>query len=666
MSEKQNQPNYLICPACQGSGCAKCRGAGLGKFSDGLFIYWGKKINNQEVLNDKVKLFVKNLINGLFLLFGLAGLLALIWKYAQSAGWQDFYGVKDWRLAFFWFSLLGDFYLLYRFDWELSYQINVQKKPFDSVEENIPHQDAWALSDKFTLEISRTFTPEALKAINGAWRLAGRFGHPAVEPLHLLASLLPFAKSATMFGRLGVDIKWLKEKINRALNSIKAENISPALTVDLKKVLLEAYLEAYNNQTSRVDLPELLTAMAAAGGRAADILFDLEMAADKIRNVAQWLRAQRIMRDNWQKFRRRVRLRPVGAMNRAMTATATPVLDSFGRDLTYLAQAGYLAPIINRPAEFEAIYRIMAGGERSVVLVGEDGAGKTAILEGLARKMAANEVPAILKDKRLISLSVAKLVGGVEPKQAGERLLKVIDEILRSGNIVLAVSDIQDIVGPGAGLDLSEVLASALAKKYFFCLATANPLNYRRYVENSALGRVLEKVAVPEMGTNQAIQVLEIKSGPVEYRNQVYFSYDAIAKIVELADRYLRERFLPEKAIGLLEEAAAYARRQRGIKTMVTAEDAAALVAEKTKIPIAKVTAGESEKLLNLEALIHERLIDQEPAVNMVAAALRRARAGLGDNRRPIVSCCFWVRLAWARPSCAGLWPKFILAAKSK
>ncbi len=413
-----------------------------------------------------------------------------------------------------------------------------------------------------------------------------------------------------------------------------------------------AYLEAYDNRARKVDLPDLMVAIAGLNGLASEVLFDSEVDLDKVKNVAQWLRIQKLMRENWQKFRRRARLKPAGGMNRAMTAVATPYLDVFGQDLTRLAKLGYLAPCLNREKEISAIYRLIEGGNQSVILVGQDGVGKTAILEGLAQRMMAEEVPPILRDKRLINLSVAKLVSGASPAEAEARLLAVVDEILRSGNIVLAIGNIQDMIGitappiggqavVGHSLDLAEVLVSALAKKHFFCLATANPLNYRRYIEPSALNNVLEKVEIAEMSPNQAIQVLEAKSGPIEYKNKVYFSYEAIAKTVELADRYLRERYLPAKAVGLLEETAIAVRKKKGERGIVAGEDVAEIIAEKTKIPVTKITADESQKLLNLEERIHQRLVGQEPAVKMVATALRRARTELRDIHRPIANLLF-------------------------
>ncbi|MFH1173213.1 MAG: ATP-dependent Clp protease ATP-binding subunit, partial [bacterium] len=652
------------CPACQGVGlvnnrlCPECRGIGLGLWQQGVFVFWGKQIDGSQIVLDKIQLGIKNIINGAFLLFGILGFLLLVWKFTDSHGWlmdnfslfwQQFYNTKDWRLLLFWLSLAGDFYLVYRFDRELNYRSMVLKKDYNQAvlpNEALPTwQEAKSLTNKFRLDIAGTFMPEAIGAVDGAWQTANRFNSGQVEPIHLLAALLRYGKTSVMLSRLGVSFPQLKEKISRGLSVAEPAQNRPVFSLVLKKILLQAYEEAYNQQSRRVDLPDLMVALAGFPSPASDILYDLEIDLDKVKNVAQWLRVQKLLRQNWQKFRRRAQLKPKGAMNRAMTAIATPFLDTFSQDLTALARAGYLEPCLNREKELEAVYRIIEGGNNSAVLVGNIGVGKMTILNGLAQRMAAEEVPILLKDKRLVNLSVAKLVSGATPAEAGERLLNIVDEVIRSGNIILVISNIQEMIGITSGrqesLDLAEVLVSALEKKYFFCLATADSQTYRQYIEGSALGGILEKVEIAEMGPNQAIQVLEAKTGPLEYKNKVYFSYSAIEKTVQLADRYLHERYLPAKAIGILEEVAVQVRKKKGENSIIVAEDVAEIVAEKTNIPLTKIGQDESQKLLNLEDRIHQRMIDQEPAVKMVSAALRRARAELRDNQRPIVNLLF-------------------------
>ncbi len=176
-----------------------------GLFNQDIFIYWGKRIDRAQIAQDKIRFFIKNLINGFFLFLGLAGLAVLTWKFAGSNNWQEFYQTKDWRLLLFWLSAAGDFFLVYRLDRELALKAEIQKKPFEETAPNAPKPTAWpdgsALTQKAKLDVSRTFNEESLKAVNKAWRLAAQFGHQSVEPLHLLAGLFSFAKMAIILSR---------------------------------------------------------------------------------------------------------------------------------------------------------------------------------------------------------------------------------------------------------------------------------------------------------------------------------------------------------------------------------------------------------------------------------------------------------------------------------
>ncbi len=333
-------------------------------------------------------------------------------------------------------------------------------------------------------------------------------------------------------------------------------------------------------------------------------------------------------------------------MNKAMTAQATPLLDRFSHDLTQLARRGVLQPCIGRDKEIESALRLIEGG-KNVIFSGNPGVGKTTIVEGIAELMTSEEVPEVLQDKRLVSLSVASLVGAAGRQGELEALLmNLINEIVRSGNIVVYIDNIQNMVGvstEGAeNLDIADILANALQKRLFYCLATTTPVDYRRYVERSnALMSVFQKVNIEEPDTNGAIQILEGKASSVEAKYQVFFSYEAIERTVKLAERYIQERYLPEKAIAIIEETAVYVKKKKGKNSIVSGEDVAEVISTKTNVPVTKITEKETEKLLNLEDKIHERMVNQEEAVKAVATALRRARAELRDVRRPIVNLLF-------------------------
>src|SRR3989338_7960658 len=260
--------------------------------------------------------------------------------------------------------------------------------------------------------------------------------------------------------------------------------------------------------------------------------------------------------------------------------------------------------------------------------------------------MVEEDVPKIMQDKRLVSLSVPKLVGGATPADAEQRMLGVIQEIQRAGNIVLFIDNIQDMVGITAGaegsLDVAEVLASALQRHAFLALATAQEYDYHRYIEShTAIGQILHKVKIEEMSENDAIQVLESKIGFIEFKNKIFFSYDALEEAVQLSGRYMHEKFLPTKALLLVEEEDVYVANERGEGAKVGSEDIAYIVSQKTHIPVTKITEKEGDKLLKLEDMMHKRMVDQEGAVKSIASSLRRARAEFRDTKRPIANFLF-------------------------
>jgi ATP-dependent Clp protease ATP-binding subunit ClpC len=365
----------------------------------------------------------------------------------------------------------------------------------------------------------------------------------------------------------------------------------------------------------------------------------------KLENGVRWLQINDELRRRYHRFRRAALRRPKGSMNRAMTALETRFLDSFSDDLTLLAGRGYTEMCLDREKEFEEIFRIIEGEGRSVILVGERGVGKDILLHGLAWRMIEDEVPSLLRDKRLVSLSIPKLISGATPTEAAERLMNCFYDIARAGNVVLAVPDIHNLIGLTAGeegaIDLGDVFTSELEKGYFLVIATSNPQDYTQRIEGTALGNALQKVEIPEPETNQAIQILESKVGVIEYQTKVYFSYEALEKAVVLSQRLIHEKFLPQKAIEIIKETAQFVRSKRGAHQIVTGEDIAYIISQRTKIPVTAVTETESEKLLHLEQIMHERIVGQDEAVKAVASALRRARMELRETKRPIANFLF-------------------------
>ena len=653
---------HLTCPICQGSGreerteCSRCQGKGVFAWLSGDYIYWEKKINVLALLIEKMEKTIKLFINGFLILFGLIGLIMVvlaIWEISKTdKNIWEFIFQRDFKMTVFAISLLTDIYAYYRITRESILEKAVKRKSYETLlttatPATLFEEMSRVDKDKF-IEISSTLNNDAVKAIDRAWLLARQLNHGQVEPIHLFGVLLPFQKIRVVLARLGVNPTALMSKISRALHTLSQRSSEKGdLSVDTKKVLLGTYKEAYMGRKEKVDVTQLLVALAEAEGISKEILYDLEIELNDVKNVVEWINIREMLSKTYSRWRSRAAERPKGVMNKSMTAVATPLLDRFSHDLTQLAKTGALPLSIGREKELQETFRILESGRNNVLLVGFPGVGKTSIVDKIAQMMASEEVPEILQDKRLVSLSIASLVGSAGRQGELEGLLMdIINEIVKSGNIVLFIDHLQNMIGvttEGAeNLDISDILSQALAKRLFYCISATNPVDYRRYIErNTALTSVFQTVNVEELEANEAIRVLEGKAGFIEAKNQVFFSYKSIAKTVELAQRYIHERYLPEKAINVMEEVAVYVRKKKGKNSVISAEDVAEIISSKFNVPVTKVTEEESEKLLNLEEQIHQRIIDQDEAVKAVSTALRRARAELRDIRRPIVNLLF-------------------------
>jgi len=622
----------------------------IGWFNNQI-IYWGRKIDELSIWSTRLTEISRAIFISLLMLFGAMGLVLGLWKVGQiwneGIDFTKLWEARNPAFFIFWVSFLIDLFIFYRLIWESQKQKKIKRTILSAQTPALNQETIEQIPERQWLDVSKRYSFEALKLVEQAVSLASSLKNELVEPIHLLALIVNHKKIEVVFARLGITYKVLAEKINRSLKrETSTGQVVPRLSHRFYQLLLSAYEEAYLRRADSVEVSDLFTAVMKTGKRAQAILYDLNIGLDELRNVVMWINIQSALRRKFKNFRFRARFKPKNAMNRAMTAVATPYLDRFSNDLTQLAKAGMIDYCVDRENELEAIYRAIESGSNGVVLVGNPGVGKSTIISGLAERMVVEDVPPIFKDKRLVSLSLGTLIAGASaPGEVEQRLLNIISEVVRSGNIILFIRDIHNMVGVtterGEGLDLSEVFAEYLNRKLFITIATANPVDYRRYVETSALGGSLQRVPVEEMDETQTIYVLESKSGPIEYQQKVYFSYAALAAIVKYSQRYLHDRFLPEKAIQLMEEVGSFVRRLKGKNNIVSDEDVARVVSARVRVPVTKVTEKESEKLLHLEERIHRRLIDQDEAVKMVAEALRRARAELRDIKRPIVNLLF-------------------------
>lgn len=643
----------LKCETCGGVGelpgriCRTCRGAGVALVDEKQVLVFGKRVSRAALLEDKIRRAVRTGFEIFIALVGLLGILALIaevWPDLERLVSMAFWNSPGRGKLIFAITLFADLYLIVRF---------VRRRESRDVVFALPKfnlkitprtfSDIFKLPRKLRKDVYRALTPDTLKCITDAYRLALEVGHSEVLPAHLLAGLLDSRASATLFARLEIDAKSLHERLRNYLRKFPKVEGEARFGELAKSIVLAGYLEAQQVSAKEVQSYHVLLKTFAADERLQEILDDLGVTMQQLKNTVKWFEINDTLRERWRAFRGAAAKRPKGTMNRAMTALQTKTLDHFADDLTLLAGRGYLELTVNRAQEFEAIFRVLQGERKSVLLVGEYGIGKEAILNGIAERMVEEAVPDLLKDHRLSSLSIPKLVAGASAAQASERLLNCFFDVARARNVVLALPNVHELQGASrsAGIDLGEMLAGELGKGYFLAIATTTAQEYRERIEGTALGNAFIKVDIGEPDIQDAIYMLESKISAIEFQTKVYFSYHALEKTVELSDKYLKDRVLPEKAIDIAKETAQQVSNKRGAKALVRGEDVAEIVSQKSHVPVTAVTETEADKLLNLEKVMHERIVGQDEAVNAVASALRRARAGLREGKRPIANFLF-------------------------
>lgn len=539
------------------------------------------------------------------------------------------------------------------------------------------------------------FTERAQKVLALAQEEALRLGHNNIGTEHILLGIVREGEgiAAKALSALGLSTEKIQKEVEALIGRGQELTQTIHYTPRAKKVIELSMDEARKLGHSYVGTEHILLGLIREGeGVAARVLNNLGVSLNKARQQVLHLLGSNEAASSHQGG---------GSSN-----ANTPTLDSLARDLTVVAREGSLDPVIGRGKEIQRVIEVLSRRTKNnPVLIGEPGVGKTAIAEGLAQQIVNNEVPEILRDKRVMTLDMGTVVAGTKYRGEFEDCLKkVMDEIRQAGNIILFIDELHTLIGAGGAegaIDASNILKPSLARGELQCIGATTLDEYRKYIEkDAALERRFQPIQVDEPTLEESIQILKGLRDRYEAHHRVSISDEAIEQAVKLSDRYISDRFLPDKAIDLIDEAGSKVRlrsfttppnlkeleqklesvrnekdasvqsqefekaaslrdteqrlreeledtkkiwkEQQGKEnSAVTVEDIAMVVSSWTGVPVSKLAQEETERLLNMEEILHSRVIGQEEAVKAVAKAVRRARAGLKDPKRPIGSFIF-------------------------
>lgn len=614
--------SFTDCGECQGAGCVVCGQGGFVARLDGDVVLWqaGQNLRLLSRAEQGAKLarlrFVASLAVVALGVIGL-GLIVVDLLVLRTLTLVPFIE-QSWGAALFWLGAIGLCYVLFQ-RW--------QRKP------DLLHRKTGE-----TLILDDYCTAEVQGALQAGAKWAEAQGS-AFAPLHLLGGLTTTATLALLEARLGLSAQRLQDGLTKlSVNRGAVGTTEPAVFA----VMALALDLALQEESGQITTLHLLRALVQKEPLLSALFDELAIPVTMLNSAIAWLGAIETTQQNYVMLRKRARLKPT-TVNRALTARVTPLLDRFSDDLTLRARAGAIPPVVGRENEITAVVQTLTRTDGNVILVGEPGVGKSAIIDGLALLMASEAVAPELQDKRLVRIDLSAIVSA--GPEALPVVRRMIDEVIKSGNIILVLEQIASLVSVGQpdGVDIATMLEPLLEIPQIGIIGTALPAEYADRLERLRpdFVRRFQKIVVAEPTREQAIIILGSRIALIENSTHGIFSYQAVATAVDLSAQYLPEQLLPAKALTILEAAAVAAVQNRGRNTLIGSDDVMAELTRRTNIKIMAPGEGERDLLLHLEDKIHERLVDQQEAVFAVADALRRSRAGVRAKNRPIANMLF-------------------------